>query len=55
MKIDITDTVEAFVAIYTDGEIQGVYDNKSYAERASMGEDVQIFRLVPTNQIFIEG
>ena len=55
MKIDITDTIEAFVAIYPDGETQGVYGNKSWAERASMGEEVQIVRLVPTGEVFIEG
>ncbi len=54
MIIDITDTIEAFVAIYPDGEVQGVCDNKSWAERASMGEEVQIVRLVPDSEVFID-
>lgn len=55
MKKDITDCIEAFAVIYDDGgEVAGVYQSVRQAERAHVGEDYQLVRLVPADTVIIE-
>lgn len=54
MKTDITDTLESFIAVYPDGTVEGLYLTQNGAKRLTMGDDVQIIRLVPAEKVFIE-
>ena len=52
-KKDITDCIEAFAVIYDDGEIAGVYQSERHAERAHVGEDYKLVRLVPADTVIV--
>lgn len=60
MQKDITDGIEAFAALYMDGqeddgEIAGVYSTRTQAELSHRGEGVKIIRLVPAEPVIIHG
>lgn len=52
--LDIPDCIEAYMVIYDDGEIAGVYECKRHAERAHAGEEYQMVRLVPADAVIIK-
>lgn len=51
---DITDCIEAFAVVYEDGEQAGVYQTERQAERAHIGEEYKIVRLVPAEEVIIK-
>lgn len=50
---DITDCVESFAVIYDDGEFAGVYQSERHAERAHIGEDYKLVRMVPAERVLL--
>ena len=53
--IDITDTIQAFAAIYKDdGSMQGVYSSSGEAGRSTVGEDCIIVPLSPAAPVVIQ-
>lgn len=53
-KKDITDCIEAFAVVYSDGEVGGVYSSEGHANRTHVGVDYKLVRLVPADQVIID-